>query len=146
MSSASASSSSNKIVLVTSIQRLKNDLDRPSALVRITSPNFASEFQELWDEHVKGFTGLRGKRRERTEKEQNMEWRVRLKEKKERDAKRSSEIAHKRSSSNIIRDSVSSDKKRKRSSAAEKEQQEKMRREAIKRYKQMKQKMKKNKK
>ena len=74
-----------KIILNTTIPRLRNDLDRPSALVRINAPDFQRQFRVLWDEHVEGFTGLRGKRRERTEKEQNMEWRIRLKEKRERE-------------------------------------------------------------
>jgi len=81
-----------KIQVQTRIRKLSADLKRPSELVRLKDADFAERFQFLWDEHVEGFTGLRGKRRERTEKELNMEWRVRLRRKREEDAKARSNI------------------------------------------------------
>mmetsp|Transcript_45124 Transcript_45124/g.72144 ORF Transcript_45124/g.72144 Transcript_45124/m.72144 type:complete len:99 (-) Transcript_45124:742-1038(-) len=55
---------------------------RPSVMMRIGTPDFLSKFTFYFEEHVEGFTGLRGSKRERTEQEKNMEWRKRLEAKK----------------------------------------------------------------
>jgi len=66
----------------TRIARGKQDMARPSVMMRIGTPDFLSKFTFYFEEHVEGFTGLRGSKRERTEQEKNMEWRKRLEAKK----------------------------------------------------------------
>lgn len=67
-----------RIIVQTKINPM--NMNRPSAFVRLDAEDFASRFQRLWEEHVEGFTGLRGTKRERTEKEKQMEWRQRVKQ------------------------------------------------------------------
>mmetsp|Transcript_918 Transcript_918/g.1803 ORF Transcript_918/g.1803 Transcript_918/m.1803 type:complete len:146 (+) Transcript_918:102-539(+) len=59
-----------------------NDMARPSVLLTLGANDFSERFSELFAEHVEGFTGLRGSKRPKSEKEKNMEWRVRLNEKR----------------------------------------------------------------
>jgi len=56
---------------------------RPSAFITLGEDNFLQLFSDLFFEHVEGFTGLRRAKREKTDKDKNMEWRVRLKEKQQ---------------------------------------------------------------
>jgi hypothetical protein len=58
--------------------KVLHDLNRPSVLLRLDASDFTGNFQRVWEEHIPGFTGLRGSKRERTEKEKQMEWRQRV--------------------------------------------------------------------
>mmetsp|Transcript_9388 Transcript_9388/g.10814 ORF Transcript_9388/g.10814 Transcript_9388/m.10814 type:complete len:145 (-) Transcript_9388:1040-1474(-) len=60
-------------------EKLKLDMVRPSILLQLGDENFMESFTALWEEHIDGFSG---KKRERTEKEKNMEWRLRVKAKR----------------------------------------------------------------
>lgn len=73
-----------KIQVQTKIANQVKNMQRPSAFVRLESTDFMEQFKMLWDEHIEGFTGLRGSKRERTEKEKQMEWRKRVKQLQEK--------------------------------------------------------------
>ncbi|GBG32414.1 Hypothetical Protein FCC1311_086392 [Hondaea fermentalgiana] len=79
---AAASRDINYIQVQTLTRRGRNNMARPSVLLRLEKRDFAEQFRELFEEHVEGFTGLRGAKRERTAKEKNMEWRTRVEAKK----------------------------------------------------------------
>lgn len=67
-----------KIHVQTKIPRLAKDCNRPSVFFRIDSENFLEEFTKCFQEHIEGFSGLRGSKRTRNEKEKEMEWRKRV--------------------------------------------------------------------
>ncbi len=58
-------------------ERGRKDAARPSVLVPLGAVDFAERFTQLFEEHVEGFTGLRGAKRIKSDKEQQMEWRSR---------------------------------------------------------------------
>jgi len=62
----------------------RDDLIRPSVWLNIENPQFFPLFSEYWNEHIEGFT--KSKRR-KNDKDLNMEWRVRLKEKESKNIK-----------------------------------------------------------
>jgi len=78
------------IAVQTKNKKAKRDMARPSVLIKLEQSNFGDEFARLFHEHVEGFTGLRGTKRERSEREKNMEWRIRLQKKRRADAAASS--------------------------------------------------------
>mmetsp|Transcript_3290 Transcript_3290/g.7735 ORF Transcript_3290/g.7735 Transcript_3290/m.7735 type:complete len:180 (+) Transcript_3290:154-693(+) len=71
------------IKVQTGLKRGRADAARPSAMVRLGAADFLERFTELFEEHIDGFTGLRGSKRPRSEKEKKMEWRVRLEAKRQ---------------------------------------------------------------
>ena len=74
-------SAATHIQVQTKLRRQREDAARPSVMVKLDDPQFGEKFQQLFEEHIEGFTGLRGTKRPKTEKDLNMEWRVRLKQK-----------------------------------------------------------------
>jgi len=67
-----------KVQVQTAISRLSKDMNRPSVFFKLGAADFLERFTECFKEHIEGFVGLRGSKRERTEKEKNMEWRTRV--------------------------------------------------------------------
>ena len=74
----------NKVQVQTRIKRLADDAKRPSVFIKLSDPNFSEQFDNYWKEHIEGFTGLRGSKRERTKKELDMEWRKHAEKAKEK--------------------------------------------------------------
>mmetsp|Transcript_3083 Transcript_3083/g.5054 ORF Transcript_3083/g.5054 Transcript_3083/m.5054 type:complete len:225 (-) Transcript_3083:581-1255(-) len=120
---AAGSKAHDYIQIQTLTRRGRNNMAKPSILVRLNEEDFAEQFQNLFEEHVEGFTGLRGAKRERTTKERNMEWRLRVEAKKQQE---------KGSSTGISKEDAA------RKKAFEKAQQEKVRQAAIERYRALK--------
>lgn len=67
----------------TKIPFYRNELVKESDWIDLDDPLLTEKFQIIWDEHVEGF---KKRRRTLTEKDREMEWRVRLKQKTEKDA------------------------------------------------------------
>jgi len=57
-----------------------NDLARPSVWLPLEDEAFQQKFEAVWEEHIEGF---KKRKRSRTDKDLNMEWRKRLAEKKQ---------------------------------------------------------------
>ena len=68
------------IQIQTKIERLAKNMNRPSVFFNLDADDFKEKFTECWKEHIEGFVGLRGAKRERTDKEKKMEWRQRVKD------------------------------------------------------------------
>jgi hypothetical protein len=66
-----------KSVIVQSL--LKHNKALPSKWISLDDPDFLLKFAEIWDQHVNGF---KKPKREKTEKELNMEWRKRAQQRK----------------------------------------------------------------
>ena len=69
-----------RIQVQTKIEKLSKNMNRPSLFLKLGSSNFLDDFEQCWKEHIEGFVGLRGSKRERSEKEKQMEWRQRVKD------------------------------------------------------------------
>ena len=82
------------IQVQTKIPKGLKDQARPSVVLKLGAPDFLERFTEYFDEHIDGFTGLRGSKRPKSEKELNMEWRLRLKEKQDQEQKNSASAEH----------------------------------------------------
>lgn len=67
----------------TRIPSYRNELVKESDWIDLDDPLLIDKFQIIWDEHVEGF---KKRRRTLTNKDREMEWRVRLKEKTEKEA------------------------------------------------------------
>jgi hypothetical protein len=136
---------------------------KPSILVDLAEEEFLVKFLNIWDEHVPGF-GI-SKKRERNDKEMNMEWRKRLASRKMElglvvdtlsdktyGGNRTKSSGKKKSSLSAAKDDVPSDANRKAAksnasakvaakaaTSARKKEMERLRLETVARYKKLKQ-------